>query len=158
MQRLFLMNILLTFIWAALTGNFSLGNFTLGFLLSYVILWVLSRNEASVSYFKRVPRIISFAFFFLKELFKANIQVAYDIITPANHMKPGIVGVPLDAKTDLEIAMLSNFIALTPGTLGIDVSSDKKYLYIHAVYIKDKKDYIHGIKNGFERKLLDIMR
>ena len=158
MRSLFLMNILLTLVWVALTGKFDYGNFIFGFVISYGVIWILSRGTAKGKYFQRVPRIISFFLFFIKELIKANIQVAFDVITPRNYMKPGIIGVPLDAETDLEITLLANFITLTPGTLSMDVSTDKKILYIHAMYVEDKEAFIHNIKNGFERRLLDILR
>lgn len=158
MRNQFLMNILLTFIWVALTGKFSYGNFLFGYILSYLILWVLSRGSDQKTYFRRVPRILGFFVFFVKELIKANIYVAYDVITPRHHMTPGIVAIPLEAKTDLEITILSNFITLTPGTFSVDVSSDKKTLYLHAMYIGDKDTFVNDIKNGFERRILEIMR
>lgn len=158
MRNLFLINILLTFIWAALTGNFSRLNFLFGFSLSYAVLWSISRDGADQKYFKKVPAFIGFILFFLKELFKANLQVAYDVITPKHKMEPGIVAFPLSARTDLEISLLSNIIGLTPGTLGIDVSDDKKVLYIHAMYIRNKEQFIQGVKDGFEKKLLQILR
>ncbi len=152
------MNILLSIIWAALTGSFTYINLAFGLVLAYGILYILSRDRHDVHYFKKVPRILSFFVFFIKELIKANLQVAYDVITPKDHMRPGIVGVPLDAKTDLEITLLANFITMTPGTLSLDVSTDKKVLYIHSMYITNKQDFIDEIKNGFERRLLQIMR
>jgi multicomponent Na+:H+ antiporter subunit E len=73
-------------------------------------------------------------------------------------MKPGIVKVPLDAKSDLEITLLANLITLTPGTLSLGVSKDRSALYVHAMYIQSKQEFIDSIKNGFEKKLLEIMR
>jgi multicomponent Na+:H+ antiporter subunit E len=105
-----------------------------------------------------VPRTISFVFFFLYELIKANVQVAYDVITPKFYMTPGIVRVPLDATSDLEITLLANLISLTPGTLSLDVSEDRKVLYVHSMYIADKELFIQNIKNGFEKRLLELLR
>ena len=79
-------------------------------------------------------------------------------MTPTFYMTPGIVSVPLDVKTDLEITILANVISLTPGTLSLDVSNDRTVLYVHSMYIKDKDDFINSIKNGFEKKLLNITR
>lgn len=158
MRTRFLMNILLTFVWVALTGSFGFMNFAFGFVLSFFILWVISFGSSDNKYFKMLPRIIAFIFFFLYELIKANIQVAFDVITPKFYMTPGIVRVPLDAKTDLEITLLANLISLTPGTLSLDVSDDKKVLYVHSMYIANEEEFIHSIKSGFERRLLSILR
>jgi multicomponent Na+:H+ antiporter subunit E len=108
----------------------------------------------------RLWRIVLFAGFFLWELLLANLRVAYDVLTPPLHMRPGIVAIPLDVETDAEITLLANLITLTPGTLSLDISGDRKVLYIHAMYIDDGD--IEGvrrhIKRGFERRVMEVMR
>lgn len=158
MRSKFLANILLTIIWVFLTGSFAVVNFTFGFVISFLILWIISSKDGNTKYIRLVPKLISFFLFFLWEVVKANIQVAYEVITPKNNMKPGIVKIPLDAKTNIEITLLANLITLTPGTLSLDVSEDRKVLYVHSMYVHNKQDFIDDIKNGFERKLLDILR
>lgn len=158
MRTQFLLNILLTIVWVFLTGSLSFVNFIFGYILSFLVLWLISRNEKSRKYFKIFPRVIAFIFFFFYELIKANLQVAADVVTPKFYMKPGIVRLPLDAKTNLEITFLANLISLTPGTLSLDVSEDRKVLYVHAMYIHDKEEFIKDIKNGFEKRILKILR
>jgi multicomponent Na+:H+ antiporter subunit E len=158
MIKQFLLNIMLTLIWVMLTGELVVVNFAFGFILSYVILWVVGEEDDSKRYFTRVPAIISFIFFFIYEMLKANLHVAYDVITPRFFMKPGIVKYPLDAKTNLEITFFTNLISLTPGTLILDVSDDKKVVYIHVMYLEDREAFIQQIKGGLEKRLLDILR
>jgi multicomponent Na+:H+ antiporter subunit E len=158
MRNKFLSNILLTFIWVALTGDFAFSNFLFGFLLSFFILRMVTYGESSAKYFRIVPKTVAFIFYFLNELVKANLQVAYEVMTPRFNMTPGIVGFPLDARTDLEISILANLISLTPGTLSLDVSDDRKVLYVHSMYIKNRETFIAGLKNGFEKRLLEILR
>lgn len=159
MTKPMMLNIILMFVWVALTGSFLFANYVFGFVLSFVIMWV-SRvgDEGSRKYFSAFPGFIGFVFFFLWELLKANIQVAYEVMTPRLNMKPGIVKVPLDVTTDFEITLLANLISLTPGTLSIDVSQDKKVLYVHAMYVTDKEKFISSIKNGFEKRLLKLTK
>jgi len=156
MKNRFLANILLTFVWVALTGNFVFSNVIFGFFLSYLVLLVITRGSGRARYFRMVPRVISFFFFFLKELVKANLQVAWEMGTPKFFMTPGIVGVPLDIKSDSEITMLANLITLTPGTLSLDVSEDKKVLYVFSMYITNREDFIKSIKEGFEKRIKEL--
>lgn len=156
-MKYFLANIVLAIIWLILTGNFNEVNFLFGFVFSYFILWLLVPRTESRLYFKKVFKSISFLFYFLFELLKANLRVAYDIITPHHHMKPGILAVPLDAKSGLEITILSNVVTLTPGTLSMDVSDDRMVMYIHFMYIYNEKDARDQIKN-FEKKIIEILR
>jgi multicomponent Na+:H+ antiporter subunit E len=159
MTKPLMLNIILVFVWVALTGNFHFANYIFGFAISFGIMWITRIGDTgSRKYFEALPGFIGFVIFFLWELLKANIHVAYEVMTPKLNMKPGIVKVPLDAKTDLEITILANLISLTPGTLSIDVSEDKKVLYVHAMYVTDKEKFIDGIKNGFEKRLLNLTR
>ena len=156
MKNRFLANILLTFVWVALTGNFVFVNVIFGFFLSYLILLVITRGSGKARYFRMVPKVVSFFFFFLKELVKANLQVAWEMGTPKFFMTPGIVGVPLDIRSDSQITMLANLITLTPGTLSLDVSEDKKILYVYSMYITNREDFIKSIKEGFEKRIKDL--
>jgi multicomponent Na+:H+ antiporter subunit E len=148
MTKKLLMNLLLMLVWVALTGSFVVGNFIFGFALS----------DQPSQYFVRLINVIGFILYFLYELTKANLQVALDVLKPRFSMRPGIIKIPLHAKTDLEITLLANMISLTPGSLIIDVSDDKKVLYVHAIDIHDRDEYVRKIKTGFERRLLEIMR
>lgn len=124
-----------------------------------IVLWLFSFFYNKTAFY-RLPKIGALILFYLKELLIASLRVAYDVLTPKNHMQPAIVAVPLDVETDLEITLLANFITLTPGTLSIDISSDRKTLYIHEVYVKsgDVEHVRKQIKEGFEKKILDITR
>jgi multicomponent Na+:H+ antiporter subunit E len=158
MIKNFLMNLLLSFIWVALTGSMYYSNFLFGFLLGFFILWVMNLNEGDQRYFNRVPKTLGLLLYFIYEMLVANLQVAYDVITPKYFFKPGIVSYPLEATSDLEINLLSTMISLTPGTLILDISEDKKSIFIHVMYLKNKEQFISQIKNGFERRLLEITR
>ncbi|HKL35556.1 MAG TPA: Na+/H+ antiporter subunit E [Salegentibacter sp.] len=158
MKSRFVSNLLLTFVWVALTGDFGFQNYIFGFIVNFFILWVITRGSSDARYFTLIPKVIIFFFYFLWELFKANLQVAYEVITPNFRMKPGIVKVPLSVQSDLEITFLANMISLTPGTLSLDVSNDKKVLYVHSMYITNREEFIAGIKNGFEKRILEILR
>ncbi|MEN8150722.1 MAG: Na+/H+ antiporter subunit E [Planctomycetota bacterium] len=106
----------------------------------------------------RIPRGLGLLFFFLWELVLSSIRVARDVLSPRPRFKPGIVGVPLDAETDAEITLLACLITLTPGTLSLDVSEDRKTLYVHAMRVEDPEAFRREIKAGFERRVLEFLR
>lgn len=156
--RPFLWNGVLAFVWALVIEDISLPSLALGFVLGYAILWMTRRVLETAEYCARVPRLIEFVAFFVWELVWANLRVAYDVITPKHHMRPAIIALTLDAQTDLEITLLANLISLTPGTLSLDVSPDRKALYIHHMYVRNPDVEKQRIKNGFERRLLKVLR
>lgn len=127
--------------------------------LFYSILWPVSWL-INKRYFHKLPKLMNLIVYFIYELILANIRVAYDVVTPTTHMRPCIVALPLEAKTDLEITILANMISLTPGTLSLDLSEDRKYLFVHAIYFKQvtAEKIKYDLKNGFEKRLLEVMR
>ncbi len=145
-MNLLLLNILLAVAWMMLTGEVSSGTFTAGLLVGYLLLWLTRPAWGETRYFSKLLPVIRFVLYFLKELLVANLKVAYDIVTPKDHMVPGIVAVPLDVKSDIEITLFANLVTLTPGTLSLDVSPDRRTLYVHALYVKDAGQFRRELK------------
>lgn len=151
-------NIALALIWMALTGSFTGANLVLGFVLGYlVIAMTLGRKPAVRKYLVKVPQFFGFVGYFFWELLLSNLKVAYDVLTPTHHMCPGVIAMPLDAVSDAEITIVANLISLTPGTLSLDVSTDKKVLYIHVMYLDDRESVIQSIK-VLEARALQVLR
>ena len=100
---------------------------------------------------------IGFLGFFIKELVQANLRVAFDILTPPWHMQPGVIALPLSARTEMEITLVANLISLTPGTLSLDVSDDRKVLYIHAMFLDDEEELRRNLKE-MEHRALELFR
>ena len=152
-------NILLALAWAALQGEFTLGTLLTGHVLGYLILLALTRGGVlgASPYIGRVHRVLGLAAFFLWELVRANLRLALDVATPRFHMKPGILAVPLDATKDSEILLLAMLINLTPGSVALDVSPDRKVIYVHVMYIDTPEAARDEIKNGFERRVLEVL-
>ncbi len=158
-MSIFMWNMFLALVWAVATGNFTVGNVLIGMVLGFIALLMARPALGPTDYFVRVPRILGFAVFYLWELILANLRVAYDVVTPSHHMTPGVIAVPLDARTDVEITLLANLITLTPGSLSLDVSEDRRFLYVHSMYIDggDMEAARRSIK-GLERRVLKVLR
>jgi multicomponent Na+:H+ antiporter subunit E len=122
------------------------------------VLLAARRMLGDIGYFKKVRQVIGFVGFFLWELLLANFRVAYDIVTPRLYMQPGVVAIPLDATTDAEITLLANLITMTPGSLSLDVSDDRRVLYVHSMFVGDVEEFRRSIKDGFERRVLELLR
>lgn len=157
-MNLFLLNVLLALAWLALTAKFSPANLLLGFVVGYLFLWYSQPAMGGARYFAKLRIAVMFVLFFLWELSRANLKVAFDVLTPRHRMVPGVIAIPLDARTDAEITLLANLITLTPGTLSLDVSTDRRVLYVHAMYIDDVDALKREIKQGLERRVLELLR
>lgn len=151
-----LANVLLALAWVALTGHFSAANLGVGFALGFAVLWLATRLGGPTRYFRQVREVVGFLLFVAWELVLANLRVAYHILAPLDRMRPGIVAVPLDLRTDAEITMLANLITLTPGTLSLDVSASRRVLYVHTLSLDDPAAFRAGVKAGYERRVQEV--
>jgi multicomponent Na+:H+ antiporter subunit E len=88
---------------------------------------------------------------FIYYLLMANFDVVYRALHPAMPIKPGIVKIKTNLKTDSGITALANSITLTPGTLTVDLTDDG-YLYIHWINVKssDIEEATKQIAGTFE--------
>lgn len=159
-MNLFLWNLLLALLWATVSGTFTPFDLAVGFGVGYLVLLIAKPALGVSNYYDGLWRSISFLLFFLYELFISSVRVAHDVLTPQHHMKPGVIAIPLDAQTDVEITLFANLVSLTPGTLSLDVSSDRAVLYIHVMYLdEDDLDATRAlIKAGMERRVLELTR
>jgi len=152
------LNLLLAIAWMAVNGTFNLMALLVGFLLGHIALWIARPLYPEQRYFQKLRGGLGFFLWFLKELWISSLRVAHDIVTPTAYARPGVIAVPLDAKTDLEITLLACLVSLTPGTLSLDVSPDRSQLFIHAMFVDDPDAVRAEIKDGMERRLLELLR
>lgn len=153
----FLSHILLTLAWGALTGEFSAANMAFGFLIGGLVLWRVRRRKKS-QYLNRLRHLAGFLVFFVAELVSANLRVAHDLLTPRNRMRPGILAIPLELESEVQILALASLITLTPGTLCLDISEDRRTIYVHAMYLHDPEGVRRTIKEGFERRIREVFQ
>jgi multicomponent Na+:H+ antiporter subunit E len=153
-----LINVLLALAWAALTGSFGIVDLGFGFAIGALALFFARRQFAGGDrYFRRITGTLWFTAYVVWELVLANVKVARTVLfTPTADLRPGIVAIPLDLKTDAEITTLANLITLTPGTLSLDVSDDRHVLYVHAIEVDDPARFRDETKRGFERAVREV--
>lgn len=147
-------SILLALAWAALLGEVTVGNLLAGYALGYAVLALLEKGGVLPSSFQtKVGRALSLAAFFLWELGVANVRVALDVLRPRAAIRPAVVAIPLDITSDAEILLLSALINITPGSVTIDLSEDRRTLYVHVMHITSAEDSRREIKSGFEQRV-----
>jgi len=150
--------VLLALAWMALTGDWSLPAAVFSLALGWLLLR-LARPLGGQGFRRvRILRLPGFLLFFLKELVVANLQVAAAVVAPAGRLRPAIVAIPLRLEDDAEIALLANLITLTPGTLSLGLSDDRRTLYVHAMATASPDAFRREIRDGFEQRILEVLR
>ncbi|MFW6336281.1 MAG: Na+/H+ antiporter subunit E [Phycisphaeraceae bacterium] len=152
------LHLAMTLAWVAMTGSTEPGNVALGLGVTYLALWWARPLLGPTRYFEQVPGALGLARVFAWALLKSNLRVARDVIAIRPKRRTGIVAVPLDAESNVEITLPASLVTLTPGTLSLDVSTDRKVLYVHAMFIDDADEVRRSIKENFEQRILKLTR
>ncbi len=106
---------------------------------------------------KRILAFLELSLFYGKEIILSNFRIAHDVLTPTLHMNPKMVEIELEPDlTDIQLTALANLITMTPGTLSIDITQDRKKLLIHAMYVDDAETLENVIKDDYERRISNV--
>lgn len=141
----FLLNLFLMAVYVALSGEVTFLSALAGFLIGAFIVTMISQATGGGGYLQRVWGVLRFGVYFVYILTKANVQVAWEILTPGFNMTPRIIRYPVAGLTPVELTTLANAISLTPGTLSADISDDGETLYIHCMYAEDRDDAVAAL-------------
>ena len=146
----------LTFLfWLLLTFDLSLANLIAGGCAALITTLLFGKYFLNAGYKFLQPQryfwLLVYLVVLIWECIKANFDVAYRVLHPAMPIKPGIVKVKLELKSDFARAILANSITMTPGTIAVDIIDD--YLYVHWIYVSSDDPDIYGkkISGRFEK-------
>ncbi len=95
---------------------------------------------------------------FVRELLSGAVSVAWLALQPQPKLRSAIVAYPLTVARDGQITLLANLVTLTPGTLSVDVSDDRRTLYIHVLDLDDREAFIGRLAAGFETQVMRAMK
>ena len=114
----------LTVLWLVLWRDVSVANVVSGVAIALVVLAVFPPRQVTGDHALRPLKLVAFISYFAWKLVVSNLIVAREIVTPRDHVRSGIVAVPVVACSDLVTTVVANAISLTPGTLTLEVRRD----------------------------------
>lgn len=155
-MTMFLLNIMLAVLWCFTWGSFSFYMLMSGFALSYLLLGVYSRVAAAEGYGTKVRDLLHFGLYFVRVLFVANSQIAYEILTPGLGFSPRIVRFDVTGLTAVQRTILVNSINLTPGTLVLDISPDRRTFYVYCMYAQAREQAIEQLNDLKQRLVSEV--
>ncbi len=92
----------------------------------YVFIWKFMDYSPKKEWqtFLRLPKLLMYAVYMLKEICLAVWQTLHFIWTPKEEVEPQLVSFHTPLKTEMGRVALANSITLTPGTITVDVQDD----------------------------------
>lgn len=104
----------------------------------------------------KLPHLLEFGLFYLKEVIMSNLRVAYDVMTPKHQMQPAFVELNLEGMSDRQILFAANLITMTPGTLSLDICEKTKRLKVHSMYVDDPDEAVRELETKILRRIRNV--
>lgn len=131
----------LVVVWVALWGEISLPNMASGVVVAVVTLILVPHDRPGPRGTFRLGPAVGFGWFFLRELVAANVEVAWEVVTPHNRENEGIISLPVPTACSPTLLMtIVNAISLTPGTAVVEIVDQPRLLFIHVLHLDDREE------------------
>lgn len=145
--------LLLFVFWIILNGNVTGEILLFGVVISMIVYKFTYKSTRLTSSLerkalKKLPLIIKYLAILVFEVYKANIEIIKQVLSPHPEIKPALKYFKADLRSRISLVALANSITLTPGTITVTMNEDE--LLIHAL----KVEYLDGIEESiFVEKL-----
>ena len=151
------LSVLLTFLWFAANSSLAIESLATGALISVVLAYVFTRKPGAWRDVRLSPERLHHFFLytgvFLVELVRANINMMRYVYAPRIKINPGIVRIRTKLKTPVGRLALANSIALTPGSLVVDIDDDSLFIHWLDVKTTDPDEATRAIAGVLEEHL-----
>ncbi len=131
-------------IYILYTGSISMMELILGVIVGFSVAYIFTdewvKNPSKLN-LKRLAVLVAYALkYFTVIEARAHWSVVKAILSPKPSLKPAIVRLPYRVSNEYAIVTIANSITNTPGTVVVDVSEDKKALFVHWLFAEVTKD------------------
>jgi len=151
-----LLSLTILTLWMLLAANVSVGNLVVGTLLAVLIPRLMIGFWPERSFMSHPLTAFRLVGVFLVDIVIANLTVARLVVGPIDRLQSEFVEIPLDAHDVFVATLLGSIVALTPGTVSVDIDRDRWVLLVHALHVEDTQNLINTIKSRYEAPLREI--
>ncbi|ABM03178.1 multisubunit potassium/proton antiporter, PhaE subunit [Psychromonas ingrahamii 37] len=148
-------SILLWLVWQIL-HDFSRGHMVLGAVFAIVIPWIVAPLSEKEPVAKKPLKVLTYVFRLLFDIVVSNYDVAKRVLQSNSSLKPAFIAVPLAINEPLPLTIFTSSVSLTPGTVSVELSDNRQWLYVHVLHLEDEQQLINLIKDRYEAPLKEI--
>lgn len=137
---------LLIVFWLLAWGEVSAANVASGIVVAAGLLVAFPPHRRAVSGPSISPlgatRLVLYV---LGQLVPSNVLVTREILSRRTRMRTGVLAYPLEQRSDAVLSLMAHVIALTPGTMTVEATSDPPVLYVHFLLLDDVAEARRGL-------------
>jgi multicomponent Na+:H+ antiporter subunit E len=136
-------------IWVLLWGSASPANVLSGLAVGFALVLAIPdlRPRTKVRVGVRPLAISRLVGYVLVATIRANVELTKEVIARKSRVRTAVIGVPLPGCSDELLTLISNLLALSPGTMPLELRQQPTVLYIHALLFSDveqvRRDVLH---------------
>ncbi len=141
--------------YLVLSANLEWNNIILGTAIALGVLALLpgaSGERQCRGFLRALPAIFQYVVILGFDLIKSGIQVARIVLSPDMPIRPGIVAVPTDCRSDLGRALSAHAVTLTPGQLVVGIDA-RGVMYTHCLDVTGALETVSRAQKVRERLL-----
>jgi multicomponent Na+:H+ antiporter subunit E len=138
--------VILTAIWVLLWGRLSVANVLSGLLVAVALLVFVHPYRVVRPPVIRPVALVRLGLYLLHQLIVSNLLLIREVLTPSSHLSTGVVGVPLPGCSDEIVTIMTNLMALTPGTIPVEDARNPTVIYVHVLVPGDLDPVRHNLE------------
>lgn len=129
----------LALVWLALWESPSWGRLVGGIAVALLATALVRPATGSGRVRVRPVATVVLSGYFLWKLVEASMIVAWEVVTPRDRTRPGVIAVPIETTNQAVMTVVANLVSLTPGTLTLEIDSATSTLFIHVLHLHSKQ-------------------
>jgi multicomponent Na+:H+ antiporter subunit E len=126
-------------IWVLAWGSLSIANVLSGLAVAGVLLWLApdtfpgARRPASF----RLGAVLRFTAYVVVQVVVSNLALSRVVLARRSRIHTGVMAVPLPELSDGLLTLVVNVMALSPGTIPLQLTREPRVLYVHVLQMGD---------------------
>lgn len=145
--------VLLTLVWVLLWGTFTpaslVGGVVVAALVTALFRLPLSRERLPL----RPWPLLGLLGYLVYDLVVSGVEVSWQVLRHGPRTRAAIMAVPLLSSSDRVVTVMANALALSPGTMALQIDHDHDVWYVYALGPRDRA----GVERA-RRRVLDMQR
>jgi multicomponent Na+:H+ antiporter subunit E len=130
--------ILLTTLWLLAWGEITIANVLSGIAVASTLLIAFPpAGRAGERVRLRPAGLLRLAGYVVAQLVMSNVVMAREVLRRRSNARPGVLAHRLQRPSEEIITLMTSVIALSPGTMTVDVDASSTTIYVHFLFLRD---------------------
>ena len=129
---------LLVALWLLAWGDITIANVISGVVVALAILAAFPSRKRSDSHVElQAVGGVRLVGYIVAQLVRSNVIIAWEILRLRPTVRPGILAHRLQRPSEEVVTVMTSVIALSPGTMTVDVDRNSTTVYVHFLLLRD---------------------